>query len=241
MTSAVADWWAEQRESGVPRRVLGFLFVVLVHAVLGYMLFVLAPTVRKKLEDIHLIESRNVPAERIVKRPSPTAHKATPKPEKQPPSKPPPPPPPTDITFGPQLDQPLDISKLPNHRNELAQTDGSDTPAPYGPGQGPGGEPLYNAEWVREPSHAELAGYLPQGAPSGSWAEIACRTVEGNRVEDCQELEESPRGSRLGSALREAAWQFRVRPPRKGGKPLWGTWVRIRFDFTDSGERQGRR
>ncbi len=238
MTSAVADWWATQRESGVPRRVLGFLFVVLVHLLLGYMLFMLAPTVRKKLEDMRIIEAHNVAAERTVKTPSPTAKKATPKPEKQPPAKPPPPPPPTNITFGPQLDQPLDISKLPNHRSELAQTEGSDTPAPYGPGQGPGGAPLYNAEWVREPTHAELAGYLPQGAPPDSWAVIVCRTVKGNHVEDCQELEESPRGSRLASALREAAWQFRVRPPRKGGEPMWGTWVRIRFDFTTSDDKR---
>ena len=233
MTGAVADWLYDRRREGISRRSLALLFVIFVHLLLGYMLFVLSPQVQKKLREFASIEARNVPVERIVAKPSPTAPKASPKPVKQPPAKPPPPPP---LTFGVQLDQPLDISKLPNHRSELAQADTSDSVAPVGPGQGPNGQPLYNAEWVREPTHAELAGYLPNGTPPESWAEIACRTVQGNRVEDCEELGESPRGSRLASALREASWQFRVRPPRKGGAPLWGTWVRIRFTWTKDAE-----
>ena len=101
-------------------------------------------------------------------------------------------------------------------------------------GRGPNGEAMYAAQWAREPTDAELAGYLPRNAPDG-YGLVACKTVAGNRVEDCVELENQPPGSRLASAVRQAAWQFRVRPPRKGGKPLIGSWVRIRIDYVRSG------
>lgn len=101
-------------------------------------------------------------------------------------------------------------------------------------GRGPNGEAMYAAQWAREPTDAELAGYLPRNAPDG-YGLVACKTVEGNRVEDCVELENQPPGSRLASAVRQAAWQFRVRPPRKGGKPLIGSWVRIRIEYSRSG------
>lgn len=97
-------------------------------------------------------------------------------------------------------------------------------------GRGPNGQVLYAAEWARRPTDAELGGYLPRNAPDG-WGLIACRTVAGNRVEDCIELGQSPAGSHLASAVRQAAWQFRVRPPRKNGKALVGEWVRIRIDY----------
>jgi protein TonB len=105
-----------------------------------------------------------------------------------------------------------------------------------GTGDGPGGARLYNAEWYREPSNAELSPYMraARGGSTGDWAMIACRTVERFHVEDCRELDESPRGSGLARALRQAAWQFLVRPPRIDGKPQLGTWVRIRFDFKAS-------
>jgi len=105
------------------------------------------------------------------------------------------------------------------------------------PGAGPGGERLYKADWQREPTNAQLAFYLPKsGAPQGSWALIACRTVEKFRVEDCRELGESPPGSHLARAIVEAAWQFRVVPPRVGGKALVGSWVSIRITFSREGE-----
>ena len=97
-------------------------------------------------------------------------------------------------------------------------------------GRGPHGEILYNAEWAREPTDAELAGYLPKNAPEGSGL-IACKTIPGNRVDDCIELGNDPPGSHLASAVRQAAWQFHVRPPRKNGKPMIGEWVRIRIDY----------
>lgn len=111
-----------------------------------------------------------------------------------------------------------------------------DSVAAYGPGAGPGGQRLFDAEWQREPSDAELAGYLPPGgAPPGSYALIACRTAERFEVENCRSLGEEPRGSGLASAMRQAAWQFRVRPPRIGGKPQIGAWVRIRITFSRAG------
>lgn len=97
-------------------------------------------------------------------------------------------------------------------------------------GRGPHGEILYAAEWAREPTDAELGGYLPPGAPEGSGL-IACKTVPGNRVDDCIELGNDPPGSHLARAVRLAAWQFHVLPPRKNGKPMIGEWVRIRIDY----------
>jgi protein TonB len=100
-------------------------------------------------------------------------------------------------------------------------------------GRGPNGESLYAAEWAREPTNAELAGYLPHDPPDG-WGEIACKTIPGNRVDDCVEIGQSPRGSHLASAVRQAAWQFRVRPPQKNGRPMIGEWILIHIDYSFS-------
>ncbi|MEI9927926.1 MAG: hypothetical protein WDN44_09875 [Sphingomonas sp.] len=108
-------------------------------------------------------------------------------------------------------------------------------------GTGPHGEPLYAAEWYTRPTNAQLWPYVSDRArEGGGWGEIACRMVENYRVEDCQELADSPRGSGLAGSVRQAAWQFRVRPPRKGGHALIGAWVRIRIDYTiERGSRAG--
>ncbi|WP_369821552.1 energy transducer TonB [Novosphingobium sp. CF614] len=103
--------------------------------------------------------------------------------------------------------------------------------AAYGPGEGPGGAVLYNADWFKEPTDAQLGGYLPANIPRQGWGMIACQTLEHYRVDNCQILGESPRGSGFGRAVLDAAWQFQVVPPRINGKPQLGVWVRIRIDY----------
>ncbi|WP_254605140.1 hypothetical protein [Sphingomonas bacterium] len=108
-------------------------------------------------------------------------------------------------------------------------------------GAGPGGRLMYNAEWYTEPRDAEMRTYLPRTIVPSSWATIACQTAPQYHVENCRELDESPPGAGLTRALRQAAWQFRVRPPRVNGKPMIGAWVRIRFDFNEDGDVRVRR
>ncbi|MEO0057928.1 MAG: hypothetical protein RIT17_1401 [Pseudomonadota bacterium] len=98
-------------------------------------------------------------------------------------------------------------------------------------GTAPNGEPLYAAKWYREPTDSELAGYLSTANGPGA-ALIACKTVAGYYVEDCVLLSESPQGSQMGRAVLAAAWQFRVRPARIGGREQFGSWVRIRIDYS---------
>ena len=128
-----------------------------------------------------------------------------------------------------------DIAKMPSHlpAQDGAATgqEGEDTAT----GEGPNGEPLYNAQWYRRPTRAELSYYLPPNAVQTGWGMIACQTMPDYRVENCSEIAQSPAGSGLARAVRQAAWQFRVLPPRIGGRPMVGAWVRIRIDYSVSG------
>lgn len=122
-------------------------------------------------------------------------------------------------------------------KEDMAASDLANMPKGGSPGAGdsevvghaPNGDVLYAAEWARHPTNAELDGYLPHNAPDG-FGMIVCKTVPGDRVEDCLEIDQTP-GSHLASAVRQAAWQFKVRPPRKNGRPLIGAWVRIEIDY----------
>ena len=97
-------------------------------------------------------------------------------------------------------------------------------------GTAPNGEPLYAAAWYREPDDAMLRAYLSTARGPG-WGLIACRTVSDYRVEDCVALGEYPTGAQITRSALAAAWEFRVRPPRRGGQVLVGAWVRIRIDY----------
>jgi hypothetical protein len=107
--------------------------------------------------------------------------------------------------------------------------------AMQGPGQGPGGVALHRADWYRRPTSAELSTYMTAASARVGWGTIACRTVDDYRVEDCEILDESPRGSGLGRAVLNASWQFRVIPPKINGEPQVGTWVSIRIEYTERG------
>ncbi|MEO6224488.1 MAG: hypothetical protein ABIO80_01350 [Sphingomicrobium sp.] len=175
-------------------------------------------------------QASKAPATQAEPRPQRSTHVQTRKPQpKTPaivlPSKPTiaPEPAPTLIAMSSAELAAADIASLPQAKSGSA----GDSPAV---GQGPHGEVLYAAEWAREPTNAELGGYLPRNAPDG-WGLIACKTVPNNRVEDCVELGNEPRSSHLASAARQAAWQFRVRPPRKNGRAMIGEWVRIRIEY----------
>jgi protein TonB len=129
-----------------------------------------------------------------------------------------------------------DIAKLGTAAN--GPQSGPQMAAGRGPGDSaivgtaPNGEPLYAAEWYREPTNQELSTYMPRRMPDGGgWGMVACRTAERYRVTDCVELGQAPSGSHLAGAVRQAAWQFLVRPPRVGGKPMIGEWVRIRITY----------
>lgn len=125
-----------------------------------------------------------------------------------------------------------DIGRLPKAAASDGASGQGDSAAVAGPGEGPGGVQLFEAEWYRRPSHAELATYLPSNAPASGWGLVACKTVDHYHVDNCQAMGESPVGSGLARAVRLAAWQFLVLPPRVNGKVMVGSWVRIRIDYT---------
>lgn len=147
---------------------------------------------------------------------------------------------PVKPTIAPPQPRPKN-SVLPMSKDEMAASDISRLATAGGGsagdseevGRGPNGQILYAAQWAREPTNAELNGYMPRNSPEG-FGLVACKTIPYDRVEDCVELDQTP-GTRLASALRQAAWQFHVRPPRKGGHELIGAWVRIRIDYYQSG------
>ncbi len=132
-----------------------------------------------------------------------------------------------------------DIAAIPSAKQGEAETETADAGGgsagdSQAAGAGPGGRAYYNAQWYVEPTGAEMQTYLPRSIPPSSWAEIVCQTAPQHRVENCRELKESPVGAGLTRALRQAAWQFKVLPPRINGKQVIGAWVVICWDFNGS-------
>jgi protein TonB len=128
----------------------------------------------------------------------------------------------------------MDLSKFPaSGGSGTGEGKGQGANGTMGPGLGPGGVQLYPVAWLREPYDSELTPYLAaiKRIPPGASADIACRMAAHNRVENCQIIGETPRGTGLAKALRLAAWQFLVKPPRIDNKPQLGVWVRIHFGF----------
>lgn len=228
------------------QRAIAITLAVAAHVLLILLLWHLTPDAAPPRDTAPTLSAFDVsPAARSTARrttqpkpaPAAAARRATPVPPQPRPPVPPNPLPPMVVvdrgTFAAGDIAALSSRDGTAEKGKSAST--QDSSAPYGPGEGPGGARLYNAEWVREPTDAELSGYLPNGAPAGGVALIACQTVERFHVENCRSLGETPLGSGLSRAMRQAAWQFLVRPPRINGKPMVGAWVRIRIDFTRKG------
>lgn len=236
------DW----RRTPAARRAASFVLAVLVHLLLLLLLMRLAPP--------HVIRPPSGGATAIFTVPAASfqqsAKRSSQRQQTQraaahaPPAQPTRAPTPATTPAKPWVLNPdlagFDLNRLPSAPAPVAASAGADSGSTgtgagstRGAGKGPGGVQLYAAEWVREPTDAEMGPFMPHGHFAGGWADIACRTVPRFHVEDCEELGQSPPGSGLSRALREAAFQFLVRPPRINGKTMVGEWVRIHFDFIE--------
>lgn len=248
MPDTLTDRLRRRLPDEVPPRLAGALLTAVIQLLLLWMLISLAPaTFKKKVADMVMFSVNIAPdsKDEAASEPeaAPDAPLATsPEPQEAPPPPTPPVPQPAPPVETPPLsaEQPVfDLAKAPTVAPRPApsapmmgppdlrrpEERGGDSPRV---GTTPSGEPLYAAQWVREPYPDELRGYL-QSARGPGWGLIICRTVPGNRVDDCEILDEFPSGSGLGRAVQAAAWQFQVRPPRVGGRLQVGEWVQIRI------------
>jgi protein TonB len=238
-----ARWQAWQADGGLRRRVLGMGAALALEALLALVLLTLnAVNAPQKREVVVDITARNVeepppppppePAKAAARAPRdtpvitpPPAQSVEPVPAPQPVPLPPPP----ILPVRP-------VAPAPPRSNEPVygppDTGGRASSYDDSPrlGTAPNGEAMYAAAWYTRPTDTELRGYLSTADGPG-WALITCKTVADFRVEDCIGLDEYPEGSHMLRAVLAAAWQFRVRPPRRGGQAMVGAWVRIRIDY----------
>ena len=246
--------FSERFRAGIGQRAAGIGAALLLEALLLLLLLSLGMEDSPGKEDITFVDFKAIdasepaadPSESVEPEPQRTERAEPAPPEAEPVSQPQPddsPAVPVPLVMPPTLP----VAPAPDPRYGVGPRP-IQNPPPAGPASGPAntgssqgdtarvgtapnGEPLYAASWYRKPYDDELRGYLSTATGPG-WGLIACRTAPDYRVEDCVGLDESPRGSRIMRAVLAAAWQFKVRPPRLGGKPQVGEWVRIRIDYT---------
>ncbi len=225
--------WASLRSSRLARRAPSLLIALLIEALLLLALLSTFGNSLTRKSQPSLVTITPTPPQPPAKTRAVVRRKdggsAPPRPAPRPSPVKAPPTPPAIVKLSRTDFAASDIGKIASARGEGAGTDS----AAEGHGEGPGGAPLYNAEWYVEPTPGQLANYLPQGRSQPGWGMIICQTMPAYRVDNCRALSESPAGSGLARALRQAAWQFRVVPPRVGGRPIIGAWVRIRFDWLE--------
>ncbi len=245
--------FVDRLRTGAGRRALGLGLTLLIEALLLLVLLTLSPGIEPEVE-----EDRAAMTTISIRDASPEAAEPDrPEPEQQAQARPDPrrpepeQPRPAQPVQPPATPAPVPPAMVPmewqlRSPNPLRMREPPAAPARpvYGPvdnrstmmrdtervGTAPNGEPLYAAAWYREPEDAMMRAYL-SGARGPGYGLIACRTVEDFRVEDCVGLEEYPTGSNIMRSALAAAWEFRVRPPRRGGQVLVGSWVRIRISY----------
>ena len=236
----------DQRWPGARRRTAGITLALAIEAGLFLAILTLggAPEAKRpKNESLTTVDFAPAP------KPDEPKPEETAKPRALPPvAKPPPPTPrPRDIT--PPIPLPpaaiIPVTKAPAPPpappSRIRAVIRDDMSGPVGPpdtgssgdstvvGRTASGELIYAARWYREPTDQELRGYLSTADPG--WALITCKTEPQYRVDQCELVDEWPNGAGMGRAVLAAAWQFKVRPPQKGGRALVGEWVRIRISY----------
>lgn len=245
--------FADRLRTGAGRRALGLGAALFIEALLVLLLLTLGSARRTEEEQKHLVSfdvreaseeppaaHRSEPeAQRTETRPQLRQPQPEQEPNPQQPADAPPAPPspvappapaivPSTWNLTPGVPRPPTAAATPtygpvNRPSVMAQ----DTERV---GTAPNGQPMYAAAWYREPDHAMMRAYLSSAHGPG-WGLIACRTAPDFRVEDCVALDEYPEGSQITRSALAAAWEFRVRPPRRGGQVLVGAWVRIRISY----------
>lgn len=236
MTTASASFLAPAGWLPDRRRVPVLGAVIALHVLLLLLLLWLAPSPPKGKPGPGSMVAVNIAAPtperarpQVQQRPQVTPQRSAPQPEAivQVPNAPP-----AKWAFGDPALLGFDLKKTQPAEAPAVEVAGANLPDTAVVGVAPDGSKLYAAEWQREPTDRELGFYLSKARYSGpgSYGLVACRTAPRFKVEDCKAIGETP-GSGLGHAVVEAAWQFRVKPPRVDGEYQVGTWVQIRIDL----------